>query len=178
MLFLFQGICSYSFHPRFPLQLILTESLGTTDRRGHSFIHFYSKWLGCPCFHGGNHVQVVMLTTDQLGVRYFTLMSLPPRVDYCNCLLTMCSAGFHTSSSCRGRELWAVCVMVKGEASMPVGPSSPSLCPVCWCSDRSFCLLWVVIMCPWPRRSLWILTMNFVVKSCPMQLPKVTQSLV
>ena len=73
------------------------------------------------------------------GSRLFTLVSLPPRFDYCNCLLTMCSAGFHTSTSCQGRELWAAWVTVKGDASnvytnpasVPVHSSSLSLCSVC-----------------------------------------------
>lgn len=40
-------------------------------------------------------------------------MSLPPRFDYCNCLLTVCAASFHTSSSCQGQEQGAACILLK-----------------------------------------------------------------
>lgn len=117
------------------------------------------------------------------GSRLFTLVSLPPRFDYCNCLLTMCSAGFHTSSSCRDREWWwAACVTVKGEASnrhtesasQPVCPSSPNPCSGCRSSNYSFYLFFGLLYCVprWPRTPLWILTIGFVVKSCSTQLPK------
>lgn len=81
------------------------------------------------------------------GSRLFTLVSLPPRFDYCNCLSTVCSAGFHTSSSYRDREWWwAVWVTVRGEASNihreqasdPLCPSSPHPCLGCWSSNCSF----------------------------------------
>lgn len=69
------------------------------------FYQFYPKWLGCLCFHGGNHVQVVVNVNHRpTGSRLFTLVSLSPRFDYCNCLLTMCSVSFHSSSSCWGRS--------------------------------------------------------------------------
>ena len=53
-----------------------------------------------------------------------------------------------------------------------------ALCSLYWCSDLPFTSSGSVIMCLQPRRTLWILTMDFVVKISPMQLPKATQSLV
>lgn len=115
LLFLFLDVPISSFHLDFsPAD---TECLGRMDWGRYSFIHFYSKWLGCLCFHGGKHVQVVVtLITGQLGVGYLHMCHfLQDSITVI--AYWLCSAGFHTSSSCQGRKLWAVCVLVKGDDS-------------------------------------------------------------
>lgn len=123
------------------------------------------------------------------GSLLFTLVSLPPKFDYCNCLLTVCSAGFHTSSSCQGQEQGAASLILKRgtlpthrdntiASCLSVTPQAPDLCanpkiaPILYTSWSSYS---VSLVKPISLEfSPWI----FVVKFCPLQLSKVTVSLV
>lgn len=163
MLLLFLGASTYSFLPRIFLQPVLIENLGRMDRVGCIFISFTLSEKAALLPWRETHPSGCHVNHRPTGSRLFTLVSLPPKFDYYNCLLTMCFASFHTSSSCEGQRWWAVCVVVKVEASSTEAEpllSLSTMTPKPSTSEPTLKLLLMpycvfsVTMCPWPRRSL------------------------
>lgn len=132
------------------------------------FYQFCSKWLGCLCFHGGNHVQVVVNVNHRpTGSRLLTLVSLSPQFDYCNCLLTVCAVSFYTSSSCWGRNSGLFGSWWKAKLPTHTQPwlltlfvHHPPALVQCVGLHTPFTSL--SIMCPRRKTSPWILTMVFL----------------
>lgn len=99
------------------------------------------------------------------GSLLFTLVSLPPKFDYCNCLLTVCSAGFHTSSSCQGQEQGAASLILKRGTLPTHRDNTIASClsvtpkPLIYVPTPrlllSYTLPGPLILCPWSSLSRW-----------------------
>lgn len=129
LLLLFLGAPTYSLHPRFPLKLILTDGFHVMNRVGQSFSVLF-QWTRLPllpwrelcpsCCHV-NH--------RPTGSRLFTLMSLSPRFDYCNCLSTMCSVSSTPAPAAGDRAVGSLCHGEKGSfRQVHVHSSDPWTC--------------------------------------------------